>query len=547
VAPQRVAPQRVAPQRVGGASTGGASTGGASTGGMGGGGGLPVGDAHLAMVTTTSDLADAPSGPLSDLAMDPGADGRVSLREAILAANLTPNLEQPDAIEFAIPGDGPHTITVGEMALPAITDAVAIDGFSQFPGQYEVVIDGGGIAPFAGLQLVSGSDGSTVAGLVIIGFDEAGIDLENSGGHTVQGCLVGVEADGETAHGNGVGIRLLHSSNNLIGGSLFASPRQSNVVSGNRAQGILLTGTATVGNSVSGNIVGLTRAGNQAAGNQGHGVEIRTGANSNTVGAVSANSRNVISANEQHGVRISGENGGAYDNIIIGNFIGVDLVGSANPDLGNGWSGVRLRGDVRRSRIGGVEPGSGNRISYNEASGVRVGEGETLPVLSAILGNEISSNGKIGIELYDEVLDEVTLNDDGDVDGGANGTQNYPEIVSTSYAGGEVTVHYTLDTLAGDYRIEFFGSVLADDICAVDPASPPACLEDSLGPHYHGEGAGFFHNVQVTVAGSGPQALQVTFPVSENFVISSTCTPVLGGGVFGGTSEFSRAVPTTMP
>jgi hypothetical protein len=156
------------------------------------------------------------------------------------------------------------------------------------------------------------------------------------------------------------------------------------------------------------------------------------------------------------------------------------------------------------------------------------------------------NNGELGIDLFDTDPDLVTLNDPGDVDGGTNGTQNYPEITTTSYAGGEVTVDYTLDTTAGDYRIEFFASLGRDNICAVNPASPPDCLNGPGGDHFHGEGEVFSYAMGITVAGTGPEAFQATFAFPETYYLSATATPVLGAD-YGGTSEFSRAVGTTFP
>jgi hypothetical protein len=57
---------------------------------------------------------------------DSGTD---SLRDAIEKANSNPGL---DTINFNIPGEGPHSITLGQ-ALPVITSPVIIDGQSQ-PG-----------------------------------------------------------------------------------------------------------------------------------------------------------------------------------------------------------------------------------------------------------------------------------------------------------------------------------------------------------------------------------------------------------------------------
>jgi hypothetical protein len=66
---------------------------------------------------------------------DPGngiCDASCTLSEAIDAANSTPNSGGPDLIRFAIPGTGVKTISP-DSELPAITDAVTIDGYTQ-PG-----------------------------------------------------------------------------------------------------------------------------------------------------------------------------------------------------------------------------------------------------------------------------------------------------------------------------------------------------------------------------------------------------------------------------
>src|SRR3954470_5838732 len=55
--------------------------------------------------------------------------GPGSLREAILSANVTPGLDQ---INFAVPGPASTPIQiVPATPLPAITDAVVIDGTTQ--------------------------------------------------------------------------------------------------------------------------------------------------------------------------------------------------------------------------------------------------------------------------------------------------------------------------------------------------------------------------------------------------------------------------------
>ena len=58
-----------------------------------------------------------------------GDSGAGSLRQAILDADASPG---GDLIAFAIPGSGVQTIAVAT-ALPAITEPVAVDGYTQ-PG-----------------------------------------------------------------------------------------------------------------------------------------------------------------------------------------------------------------------------------------------------------------------------------------------------------------------------------------------------------------------------------------------------------------------------
>ena len=69
-----------------------------------------------------------PSGPFSVTNTDDAGPG--SLRQAILDSNLA--IGQTNAIDFAIPGTGVQIIEPAS-PLPAITQSVLIDGFSQ-PG-----------------------------------------------------------------------------------------------------------------------------------------------------------------------------------------------------------------------------------------------------------------------------------------------------------------------------------------------------------------------------------------------------------------------------
>src|SRR5947207_2682564 len=98
--------------------------------------------------------------------------GTGSLRQAVTDANNHSGL---DTIAFDIPGTGVHTITPAT-ALPNITDAVIIDGYTQ-PGASANTLAVGDNA-----QLLIQLDGSTTAG--------NGLAFGPPGGSTVRGLII---------------------------------------------------------------------------------------------------------------------------------------------------------------------------------------------------------------------------------------------------------------------------------------------------------------------------------------------------------------------
>jgi titin len=345
--------------------------------------------------------------------------GAGSLRQAILDANATPGA---DLINFNIPAPGLQTILVLSGPLPNLTDAVTIDGSTQpgFTGANLIDVSGTGrLGNFNGFTVTA--NGCTLRNLDIGDFPTHGI-LLLSAGNTVQGCFIGIHPGGTTSSPDGFdGVAVL-GANNLIGGPTAAA---GNIISGNGRFGVdLVTATAT-GNVVEGNLIGLKASGSFALGNAAGGVYL-SGASGNTVGGTSAAARNVISGNKSHGVLLQGA--GTVNNLIEGNYIGLNAAGSAA--VGNTYDGVAVLSAGGGNVVGGTAPGAGNIISGNGRFGVDLlgagtagnavqdnfigtnpaggaalpngGAGVTVlfgPASNTVFGNLVSGNSGLGVLL----------------------------------------------------------------------------------------------------------------------------------------------------
>ncbi|MFO1277688.1 MAG: DUF4347 domain-containing protein, partial [Sphaerotilus natans] len=358
-----------------------------------------------------------------------------TLRAAINSANSSAGADTITFANFGVP----MTIELSSM-LPTITGTVSIDASSG--GAPTVTLDGrflGGGAD--GLQLYSGSDGSTVRGLRIQNFSQDGIDISGSGNHVIAGNWIGLDSLGSGAAGNQQGVNLWNTSGNRIGGS---SAADRNIISGNTGPGIYIgggsssnrvqgnwiglnsAGTAAVGNLnfgilvesagntlggtgsgqgnviaatvnydgimlgsgasgtlVAGNTLGLNAAGTAALGNARAGLRVES--SGNTLGGTGSSARNIVSGNGD-GIVLSG--GSASGNQILGNWVGLSAAGSSA--IGNTFDGIRLENGASGNTVGGAASGARNVISGNGRDGVRITDEASDG--NAVLGNWIGSN-----------------------------------------------------------------------------------------------------------------------------------------------------------
>jgi parallel beta-helix repeat protein len=330
--------------------------------------------------------------------------GPGSLRQAILDSNGTPG---PNTIDFAIADTGVHTIQVGTttgIALPAITNAVTIDGYSQPGAQANslaagdnavLLIDLDGAATYGGLVVTA--SGVTIEGLVIENFNFSGVSITGAGasGNVIAGNWIGIDASGTIARGNasdGVSIDSA-ASGNMIGGT---SPGARNVISGNVGRGVGMYSGASA-NVIEGNYIGTDLTGTNPLGNSLSAVDLEDGTFQNTIGGTAPAARNVLSGNLGQGVRIYNSAG---SNLVEGNYIGTDVTGTQ--PLGNALNGVVVVNSPLNT-IGGIVAGASNVISGNALDGVLNGASNNLVqgnyIGTDITGTQPLGNGGYGVAL----------------------------------------------------------------------------------------------------------------------------------------------------
>lgn len=213
--------------------------------------------------------------------------------------------------------------------------------------------------------------------------------------NTKMGLGIGYSPGIQPAHDNIIGTTTGKTTGKCDG--------ECNIISGNSANGILLSSSA--GNVITANYIGLQVNECNALGNGRDGVGLIDSSNN-------LFRSNVIAANGDNGIIITGANAG---NRIESNVIGSNCVN-------------------------------------NVGAGLMLNSG----VDTAILGNSFTYNSKLGIDLS---YDNVTLNDISDGDEGANRKQNFPEIYAVKSNGGGYYVSGTINSKPNtSYRLEFFQS-----------------------------------------------------------------------------------------
>lgn len=202
---------------------------------------------------------------------------------------------------------------------------------------------------------------------VICGNSVVGIEIATGSGNKVQHNYIGTTYDGRTDAGNGQGILIGGSDNNIIGGDNW---NDGNIISGNSIYGIFISGAPpdsyAADNLIKNNNIGLNPDKTAAIPNA-RGITITNA----TMGAQIID--NIISGNTNEGIYIFGFDDDTYTkgHIIHGNSIGTD--GGQN-NFANDGDGILITGNVGIVKIGQDENGNytRNTIVGNGSIGVNI-------------------------------------------------------------------------------------------------------------------------------------------------------------------------------
>ena len=248
------------------------------------------------------------------------------------------------------------------------------DGVTAIPNKYDAVYLFGSSTATVGTN-ADGFGDALERNVIAATKEGGGIYLYNGLTIRIAGNYIGTDVSGALARGNDLGGIYATGTTDLVIGGLL--PAQRNVISGNLADGIILSNVTTV--SVVGNRIGTNAVGGAALGNVGAGVLVTDGSTAVTVGGSVVNAGNVISGNNADGILISGNT--TTGNAIQGNFIGTNAAGTSALANTNGVQLLTTGGNT----IGGTSAGAGNVISGNTTYGVWVSGG-------TITGNKIQGN-----------------------------------------------------------------------------------------------------------------------------------------------------------
>ena len=345
--------------------------------------------------------------------------GTRTLRQAVIDANAIPG--EADTISFAIPGTGPHTITLASPLPPFLGSGDTLDGTTQpgsscgnlwagTPHNLRIHLTAGTIG--TGLHLEAAN--LTVRGLAITGFSTKVYTHPLASNVAIRCNYIGLLPNGTRGSGTSLGVRV-DGAGTVIGG---LNPGEGNVVSGNATAVFTTSGSSDT--AIRGNFIGTDPTGMSIIAND-RGINNLSG-----TATWRDITRNLISGNNgpagialETDDRVSPSDGQIR---IQSNIIGTNRTQTAL--LRNSGDGIFFdASSITGVLIGGTAATEGNIITANQdgidmrsVSGVTI-RGNTIALAlargiwldnvsnvtiggdAATQGNSIGGNGNDGIQI----------------------------------------------------------------------------------------------------------------------------------------------------
>src|SRR5215217_2681911 len=197
--------------------------------------------------------------------------------------------------------------------------------------------------------------------------------------------------DGTTQPGfSGVPLIEIQPDGNVIGDG-FRITGGNSVLRGlilNNFRGHAITIETGGANVIEGNYIGTDATGSAAAANVQNGVFILSSSN-NRVGGLTTAARNVISGNFGNGVHMAL---GASNNLVQGNYIGVNAAGTAA--LPN-ETGIVVFNKAPNNTVGGSTAAHKNVISGNRSNGILIDSSNSIVIQGNFIGTNAAGDAAI--------------------------------------------------------------------------------------------------------------------------------------------------------
>ncbi len=475
-------------------------------------------------VTTLHDTFD--TGGFQTVADLPGPDGKVSMREAVMAAN---NSAGPQTIEFAIPASEFWLLTdrailrMEDGAFELTDNATTIDFTTQTdftgdtnPDGWEVGIYGLQPNAWGVAAIFIHADNCVIKGLDRVMQRGYGVHIMGNNNRVI-GCTISGPLHG--------GVRVAglfggtpEPTGNIIGGT---EPGEGNTLSGG-SWGVSVEGpvrdTTVIGNTMSGPGAGIRVV--SAPGSNLFAVNTR-------IGGPTAAERNIISGSGRYGEEGFPQGAqvslvSSIDTIVEGNYIGITPDGSARQPQ-RGIYGIQLSSAentlIRGNVIGGIAiTGTNHAAGQRFGTGIAVQGNSTdtviennligtdatgqspipslvnlavspfiaseLPVGVTIRNNTIAFAETIGVlitgNIQDALISRNSIFENGglgidlggggpnfidplDADTGPNGMQNFPSLAAAVIENGTTSITGDLHSTPNTtFTLEFFASAACD-------------------------------------------------------------------------------------